>query len=103
MEVKMKALVKVGRDSVTINNAFATDYEESNQPYKHHLIVHGTDGYFIVAGDLNDETGVFTVLDDEQPAWYVEYATDMEYSEVVNHLHETELPLGVVKCEFSFR
>lgn len=99
----MKALVKIGRDSVTINNAFATDYEESNQPYKHHLIVQGTDGYFIVAGDLNDETGVFTVLDEEQPAWYVEYATDMEYSEVVNHLHETELPLGVVKCEFSFR
>lgn len=68
MEVKMKALVKVGRDSVTINNAFATDYEESNQPYKHHLIVQGVDGYFIVAGDLNDETGVFTVLDDKQPA-----------------------------------
>lgn len=99
----MKALVKIGRDSVTINNAFATDYEESNQPYKHHLIVQGTDGYFIVAGDLNDGTGVFTVLDEEQPAWYVEYATDMEYSEVVHHLHETELPTGVVKCEFSFR
>lgn len=99
----MKALVKIGRDSVAIDNAFATDYEESNQPYKHHLIVQGTNGYFIVAGDLDEKTGVFTVLDDEQPAWYVEYATDMEYGEVVHHLHEVELPLGVVKCEFSFR
>lgn len=99
----MKALVKIGRDSVTIDNAFATDYVESNQPYKNHLIVHGTDGYFIVAGDLNDKTGVFTVLDDEQPAWYVEYAIDMEYGEVVHHLHSEDLPSGVVKCEFSFR
>lgn len=99
----MKALVKIGRDSVAIDNAFATDYEESNQPYKHHLIVQGTDGYFIVAGDLNEKTGVFTVLDDEQPAWYVEYAIDMEYSEVVHHLHEAELSTGIVKCEFSFR
>lgn len=52
----MKALVKIGRDSVAIDNAFATDYVESNQPYKNHLIVQGTDGYFIVAGDLNDKT-----------------------------------------------
>lgn len=99
----MKALVKIGRDSVTIDNAYATDYEESNQPYKHHLIVQGNSGYFIVAGDLNEKTGVFTVIDDEQPAWYVEDTVDMNYGEVVQWLHKPELPNGVVRCEFSFR
>ena len=58
---------------------------------------------FLVAGDLNEKTGVFTVLDDEQPAWYVEDTVDMNYGEVVQWLHKSELPNGVVRCEFSFR
>lgn len=99
----MKALVKIGRDSITIDNAYASDYENEHSKYKHHLIVQGNNGYFIVEGNLDDKTGVFTVADKDLPAWYVDDSVDIDYGQLVDQLSLKNLPSGVVKCEFSFK